>query len=94
MAWCRKPAVAAVVVAEAAAVAEAAVVAEAAAVVVAEPAVCRGVVAATAKPGHSPIELTNMDRLGRVRQSRPGQSMFYLYCCQHACVGKVSVLTS
>ena len=70
----------AVVVAEAAADAEAAVagLAEAAAVVVA--AALPGAPAACAEPGSLPVKLTYANRYGRVRQRRPGQSMFCLQC--------------
>jgi hypothetical protein len=60
--------VAAAVVAAEVVAAEVAVLAEAAAEVAVAPAVHRGVLAAGAKPGHSPIKLTNVDRLGRARQ--------------------------
>jgi hypothetical protein len=75
----RKPAAAAVEAAEAAEVAEAAEAAEAAAAEEAtEAAVCRGELAAFARPDCFPITLTNTGRHGRVRQGRPGQSMYYL----------------
>ena len=84
-AWYRKPAAAA---AEAAEDAEGAEVAEAAEVADAElaaqvatateAAVCRGDLAAFARPDCFPITLTNTGRHGRVRQGRPGQSMYYL----------------
>jgi hypothetical protein len=80
-AWYRKPEVAAAAaVAEAAevvGVAEAVVDAGDAAVAVA---VCRGVLAASARPDRLPIALTNAGHFGRDRQSRPGQSMSSLKC--------------
>jgi hypothetical protein len=80
-AWYRKPEVAAAAaVAEAAevvGVAEAVVDAADAAVAVA---VCRGVLAASARPDRLPIALTNAGHFGRDRQSRPGQSMSPLKC--------------
>ena len=61
------------------AVAVAAVVAEAVAVAaVAVAAVCLGVPVASAKSDHFPIALANTLIIGRVRQGRPGQSMFSL----------------
>ena len=77
-AWYRKPEVAA-----AAAVAEAAEVvgvAEAVVDAAVAVAVCRGVLAASARPDRLPIALTNAGHFGRDRQSRPGQSMSSLKC--------------
>ena len=87
-AWYRKPAAAAAVVAEAAEVAEAAGLAEAVPVAAAAAAVCRGALAAFAELYGVQITLTNADGHGRVRQSRPGQSMFYWRCCPRPCVGR------
>ena len=46
----------------------------------AEVAVCRGGLAASARPDRFPITLTNAGHYGRARQSRPGQSMSCLRC--------------
>ena len=82
-AWYRKPAAAAAEDAEGAEVAEVAEAAEVAdaelaAQLATEAAVCRGELAAFARPDCFPITLTNTGRHGRVRQGRPGQSMYYL----------------
>jgi hypothetical protein len=89
----RKPAGAAAeaAAAEAAEAAEVAEVAEAAAAAAAaaEPAVCRGGdLAAFARPDCFPITLTNTSHHGRVRQGRPGQSMYDLQWCPRPCVGR------
>ena len=65
--------------AEAAEVAEAAVVAGDAAAAAAV-AVCRGELAASAKPERFPITLTNAGHHGRARYNRPGQSVSSLQC--------------
>jgi hypothetical protein len=75
----RKHAAAVAAAAEAVAAAEAAVVAEAvvaAADVAVAAAVCRGDLAGFAKPDGFPTTLTKAEDHGRVRQGRPGQSMF------------------
>ena len=83
----RKPAAAAV---EAAEVAEAAAVAEATEAAAAEAAAAVGIgdLAAFARPDCFPITLTNTDHHGRVRQGRPGQSMYCLRWCPRPCVGR------
>jgi hypothetical protein len=71
-------------VAEAAGVAALAEAAGAAlAAVLAEPAVHRGEAAAGARPERFPLNLVNEDHHGRVRQGRPGQSVFSLQCGPH-----------
>ena len=71
-------------VAEAAGVAALAEAAGAAlAAALAEPAVHRGEAAAGARPDRFPLNLVNEDHHGRVRQGRPGQSMFSLQCGPH-----------
>lgn len=45
----------------------------------AEAAASRGDVAAGARPGSFPAALTNAGHYGRVRQGRPGQSMYPLH---------------
>jgi hypothetical protein len=80
----RKPAAAAV---EAAEVAGAAEVAEGAAAEAAA-AVGIGELAAFARPDCFPITLTNTDHHGRVRQGRPGQSMYYLQWRPRRCVDR------
>ena len=84
-AWYRKPAAAAAEAAEGAEGAEVAEAAEVAAdaelaaqLAITEAAVCRGELAAFARRDCFPITLTNTGRHGRVRQGRPGQSMYYL----------------
>ena len=66
----------AVVAAEAAAVAEAALAA-----------VCRGELAASARPDRFAITLTHTGHHGRARQSRPGQSMCSWQCRSGAGLG-------
>jgi len=84
---------AAAAVAEAAEVAEVAGLAEAvpaarvAAAAVAAAAVCRGDPVAFAELYSVQITLTNADGHGRVRQSRPGLSMFDWRCCPRLCAG-------
>ena len=63
-------------VAEAAGLAEAAVAGLAELAVDAAAAALHGALAACAKPSRPPIKSTYADRYGRVRQCRPGQSMF------------------
>jgi hypothetical protein len=93
-AWYRKPAAAAAEAAEGAEGAEVAEAAEVAAdaelaaqLAITEAAVCRGELAAFARRDCFPITLTNTGRHGRVRQGRPGQSMYYLQWCPRPCVG-------
>ena len=72
--------------AEAAGLAEAVVDAAAA-----EVAVCRGVLAASARPDRFPVTLTGTDHFGRARQSRPGQSMCSSWQCRsHARLGRLA----
>ena len=77
----RKPAAAVVEAAEVAGAAEAAA-AEAAA------AVGTGELAAFVRLACFPITLTNTGHHGRVRQGRPGQSMYYLQWRPRPCVGR------
>ena len=77
----RKPAAAVVEAAEVAGAAEAAAAEAAAAVGI-------GDLAAFARPDCFPITLTNIDHHGRVRQGRPGQSMYYLQWRPCPCVGR------
>jgi hypothetical protein len=59
----------------------------AARVAAAAAAVCRGDPVAFAELYSVQITLTNADGHGRVRQSRPGLSMFDWRCCPRLCAG-------
>jgi hypothetical protein len=92
-AWYRKPAAAAVEAAEGAEGAEGAEAAEVAdaelaAQLATEAAVCRGELAAFARPDCFPITLINTSHHGRVRQGRPGQSMYDLQWCPRPSMGR------